>query len=72
MHQNKDKLYENIKNLKTKNEFAEDIIQIQLEYDNLLDYEASALLIIDELGVKLQNITKISDLKPGLVCTLFG
>lgn len=72
MHKNKDQLYELIKDLKTKNEFEEEIKKRQKEYDDLLDENTIALLIADELGRNKQTINKITDLKPGIECTVFG
>jgi len=72
MHKNKDQLYEFIKDLKTKNEFEEEIKKRQKDYDGLLDENTVALLIVDELGRNKQNISKIKDLEPGLECTVYG
>ena len=72
MHKNKDQLYEIIKDLKTKKDFGEEIKKRQKEYNDLLDENATALLIIDELGRNKQPISKISELEPGLECTVFG
>lgn len=72
MHESKEKLYNKIKNIKTKDEFEQDIKKIQKEYNDLFDEETSALLIIDELGENKQNIYKIKDLKTGIECTIFG
>ncbi len=72
MHKNKNQLYENIKDIKTKNDFEKEIKKIRKEYDDLLDEDTAALLIVDELGGNKQNICKISDLKPDTECTLFG
>jgi len=72
MHKNKNRFYDQIKDLKTKNEFEEEIKKRQKEYDNLLDEDTTALLIVDELGRNKQNISRISDLKPDTECTVFG
>ncbi|MDH7517497.1 MAG: OB-fold nucleic acid binding domain-containing protein [Candidatus Thermoplasmatota archaeon] len=72
MHKNKDQLYEVVKDLKTKNDFEKEIKKIRKEYDDLLDEDAAALLIVDELGRNKQNICKISDLKSDTECTVFG
>jgi replication factor A1 len=72
MHKNIDQLYENIKDLKTKKEFKEEIKKRSKDYDNLLDEDAIAFLIIDELGRNKQNISKISEITPGIETTLFG
>jgi len=72
MHESKEKLYNKIKNIKTKDEFKQDIKKIQKEYDDLFDEETSALLLIDELGENKQNIYKIKDLQSGIEGTIFG
>jgi len=72
MHKNKDQLYESIKDLKTKNDFEKQIKKIRKEYDELLDEDTAALLVVDEMGRNKQNICKISNLKPDTDCTVFG
>ena len=72
MHKTKDKLYEQIEDIKTKEEFKKEIQQIQKEYDDLLDDDTAALLIVDELDRNKQNISKINKLEPGIECTVFG
>jgi len=72
MHKTKEQLYEIIKDLKTKNDFEKEIKEIRKEYDDLLDEDTVALLIVDGLGRNKQNICKISDLKPDTECTVFG
>jgi len=72
MQKNKNQLYEEIKDLKTKEEFLNDITKLKKDYDDLLDDDTAALLILDELGRNKQNICKISELKPDTECTVFG
>lgn len=72
MPQTTDRLYEKIKDLKTKKDFENEIKKLQKDSDNLIDEEAVALLIIDELGRNNENICSISDLKSGQDCTVFG
>lgn len=72
MHKNKDQLYEIIKDLKTKKEFNQEIKKRAIKYDHLLDENALAFLIVDELGRNLQNVSKIAEIKPGLETTIFG
>ncbi len=67
-----DELYNKIKDLKTKDEFAAEINKIQNEYDDLFDKETAALLIVDMLGRNRGNLSKISDLEPGMECTILG
>jgi replication factor A1 len=66
------KLFDLIKNLKTREEFEKKIKELQNYYDNLLDFESAALLIVDKLGENNHNILGISDLKPGIDCTIYG
>ena len=72
MHKTKDQLYKSIKDLKTKNEFEEEINKIKQEYDDLFDDDTAALLIVDELGRNKQNLSKIDELESGMECTVFG
>lgn len=72
MHRNKDQLYETIKDLKTKNDFEEEINKRTKECDGLLDEDTIAMLIVDELGRNIQTINKIKDLHSGLETTVFG
>jgi replication factor A1 len=68
----KEKLYDKIKDIQTKDEFEKNINQIQKEYDFLFDENTAAFLIVDELGRNKENIYKIADLKDGIECTLKG
>jgi replication factor A1 len=72
MQNTKDSLYDQIKDLKTKEEFEEEIHKRYKEYDGLLNEDTIALLIVDELGRNNQNICKIANLEPGIECTVFG
>ena len=72
MHKNKDQLYEGIKDLITKNKFEKEIKNRKKEYDNLIDENTLALLIVDELGRNKQNVSKIADLEPGSECIVLG
>lgn len=72
MHNTKDELYEQIKEFKSKEDFEKEIKKKQKEYDDLIDEETIALLIVDELGKNKQDICKISDLQSGSECTVFG
>jgi len=72
MQNTKDSLYDQIKDLKTKEEFEEEIHKRYKEYDGLLNKDTIALLIVDELDRNNQNICKIADLEPGTECTVFG
>mgnify|MGYP001626498109 CR=1 FL=1 len=46
----KDELYEKIKDIMTKERFEYEISERKRKYNNLLDDDAIALLIVDELG----------------------
>lgn len=72
MHKNKDQLYEDIKDLITKNKFEKEIKNRKKEYDDLIDENTLALLIVDELGRNKQNVSKIADLEPGSECIVLG
>lgn len=72
MHKTKDQLYQQIEDIKSKEEFEKEIDKIQKEYDELLDDDTTALLIVDELGRNKQNISKITELESGMECTVFG
>ena len=72
MQKTKQELYQQIKDIKSKEDFQKDIDRIKKEYDELFDDETSALLIVDELGRNKENILKIKDLKPGIDSTIFG
>jgi replication factor A1 len=72
MHKTKDQLYQQIKDIKTKEEFKKEIDKIQKESDNLFNEDTAALLIVDELGRNRENISKINTLEPGMECTVFG
>ena len=59
MHKTKDQLYEDVKDLITKKKFETEIQERKKEYDNLLDENTIALLIVDERGRNKQNISEI-------------
>jgi replication factor A1 len=72
MHKSKEQLYSEIKDIKTKDEFEKEIDKIKKEFDDLLDDDTIALLIIDELGRNKENISKINNLEPNSESTVFG
>jgi replication factor A1 len=72
MHKSKEKLYSEIKDIKLKEEFDKDINKLKKEYDELLDEDTIALLIVDELGRNKENIVKINNLEPNSESTVFG
>jgi replication factor A1 len=72
MHTSKDKLYQKIKDLITKQEFEKNLKEIIKESDELIDEDTAALLIVDKLGKNEENIYKISKLESNIECTVFG
>jgi len=72
MQNTKDHLYDLIKDLKTKQEFEKEIKTKSIEFDNLIDENVVALLIVDELGRNTQTISKISELKSSSESTIVG
>ena len=72
MQKTRNQLYNSIKDLKTKEEFEKEIKTKAKEYDNLIDENIIALLIVDELGRNIQTISKISDLQSGTESTIIG
>ena len=62
MQKTKTELIELIADLKTKKEFEKEIKKRYKNYDELIDQDTIALLIVDELGRNKQSITKIVDL----------
>ncbi|MEF8879708.1 MAG: OB-fold nucleic acid binding domain-containing protein [Candidatus Thermoplasmatota archaeon] len=72
MHKNIDQLYDLIKDLKTHQEFKQLIKETREKYDDLLDEETAALMIVDKLGRNKQNIVKINQIKPGEEHTVYG
>jgi len=71
MQENRNLLYNRVKDLITKKEFNEKIKDFQKEYDNLYDEETAALFIVDELGRNQQNTCKINEIEPGMECSIF-
>jgi len=67
-----DALYKKIKDLKTKQEFKNEIKKILLDSDELFDEKTAALLIVDKLGRNNENISKIKDIKNKKECTIIG
>ena len=72
MEKKQNELYEKIKDLINKKEFDERIKKLRDEYDNLIDDDTLALLIVDELGRNKENVCKITDIKDGIECTILG
>ncbi|MCD6411973.1 MAG: hypothetical protein J7L20_06090 [Thermoplasmata archaeon] len=59
------KIYESVSDIYSWEEFAREIERRKREFNNLLDDEAIALIILDELGKSTNKPVRISDLKPG-------
>ncbi|MBE3136597.1 MAG: hypothetical protein IMZ43_04280 [Thermoplasmata archaeon] len=72
MHKTKTELIELIADLKTKKDFEKEIKIRYKDYDELVDQDTIALLIVDELGRNKQSITKIVDLSPNGDYTVVG
>jgi replication factor A1 len=72
MHKTKMELIELIADLKTKKEFEKEIKKRYKSYNELIDQDTIALLIVDELGRNKQSITKIVDLAPDGDYTVIG
>jgi replication factor A1 len=72
MHKTKNELYNLIRDIKSKEEFENDIKKRFEEFEKLLDEETIALLIVDELGRNKKVISKIADIKPNFEYTVVG
>jgi replication factor A1 len=72
MHKTKTELIDLIADLTTKKDFEKEIKKRYKNYDELIDQDTIALLIVDELGRNKQNITKIIDLAPDGDYTVVG
>jgi len=66
------RLYKLVDDLLTREEFYNRINEYKKTFNNLLDEEVIALLIVDELGRNTSNLLKIKDLQPGVTGTLIG
>lgn len=72
MGQTTEELYETIKDLKSIDEFAEEITNRQITYEHLFDEETIGMLIVDELGRNTAGKASIADLEPGIEGTITG
>jgi replication factor A1 len=72
MHKTQTQLIESIADLKTKKEFEKEIKKRYKLYNELIDQDTIAYLIVDELGRNKQSITKIADLAPKGDYTVVG
>jgi len=72
MYKNKDELYKLVKDIKSREDFEKEIKKLIESYNNLIDEDAAALLIVDKLGRNKQHILGISELRPNMDCTIFG
>jgi len=68
----KNSLYALIKEVKPKQEFEDEIKQLQQDYDGLLDEDAAAYLVVDKLGYNKANVVSLSDVHPGQEVTVQG
>jgi replication factor A1 len=72
MHKTQTQLIELIADLKTKKDFEKEIKKRYKIYDELIDQDTIAFLIVDELGRNTQSIIKIVDLAPNGDYTVVG
>jgi replication factor A1 len=72
MHKTKTELLELLADIKPKKEFEKEISRQYKLYDELIDKDTIAFLIVDELGRNTQSITKITDLAPNGDYTVVG
>jgi len=72
MDANIQKYYDSIKDLKTQNEFNEEIQQRKKQYDNLFTEEVIAYLIVDELERNKHCTTCVKDIHAGMESTING
>lgn len=64
--------YNKVKDLMEKNEFLNEIKQIQNESDSLFNDYISTLLVVEKYGRNDENDIKISDLESGMESTISG
>ncbi len=72
MVQSKQELYAMVSDCITWDGFEERIRSQYIQYGELFDEDTIALLIVDELGRNTQHALAISDLHPGLECSIIG
>lgn len=72
MHKTKTELHELIADIKPKKEFEKEITKHYSLYDELVDKDTIAYLLVDKLGRNNQSITKITDLAPNGDYTVVG
>src|SRR4030042_43838 len=72
MHKTKTELLELIADIKPKKEFEKEINSLYKIYDELIDKDTIAFILVDKLGRNTQSITKIVDLNPDGDYTVVG
>ncbi|HWR27825.1 MAG TPA: OB-fold nucleic acid binding domain-containing protein [Candidatus Thermoplasmatota archaeon] len=72
MHKTKTELLEIIADIKPKKEFEKEINRQYTLYDELLDKDTIAYLLVDQLGRNTQSITTIAELAPNGDYTVVG
>lgn len=72
MQKTKQELYKLVSDVKTKKQFEQDIKKRYQEYEGLLNEDAIALYIVDELGRNTQVITQIGDIEPNKEYAVVG
>ncbi|PNX52477.1 MAG: hypothetical protein BV458_09365, partial [Thermoplasmata archaeon M9B2D] len=72
MHKKKAELIEFIADIKTKKQIEKEIQTRYTIYEELVDTDTIAFLLVDELGRNIQSITKIANLTPNGDHTVIG
>lgn len=72
MHKTKTELLELIADIKPKKEFEKEINRQYKLYDELIDKDTIAYLLVDQLGRNTHSITKIAELAPNGDYTVVG
>ncbi|MBN1860433.1 MAG: hypothetical protein JW840_03110 [Candidatus Thermoplasmatota archaeon] len=72
MHKNKTELIELIADIKSKKEIEKEIQTRYKKYEELIDKDTLAFLLVDELGQNKQSVTKICDLATNGDYTVIG
>ncbi len=68
----KNELYSLIKDVESKEDFEENIKKIQEEFEDLIDEDAAAFLLVDKLGFNKASVVVLSDVHPGQEATVKG
>lgn len=71
MYKSKSELYSLVKHSISREDFEAEIKRRYIEFDELLNEQALAYLIVDEMGKNVVQINKISDLQDKMEATLY-